>query len=185
GFRPALSAQHIDQTHQAQARTTKTQPLDWVELCRRRVRVGMGATQQPRRHQYRSLGERVRGDSFSRGRLTMDDLRTIGERSRLGFTGPAEAAATRSALGPERNPTPSVSPRSGLSTVRGRTAGSCPHWARNILDQLHPEAILGLRRCLDVRMARERENRATRGQARLLQRVTVGYRGTCRQSHGQ
>ncbi|CAM9833004.1 unnamed protein product [Ectocarpus sp. 8 AP-2014] len=159
--------------------------MDCVEFCRRRVRVGMGATQQRRRHRYRSLGERVPGDSFSRDRLTTDALRTIGGKSRLKWlTVPAEVATTRRALGPERNPTPSVSPRSGLSTARDRTAGSCLHWARHTPDQHHPEAILGLRQCLDVRMGRERDNRTTRGQTRLFQRGTVGYRGTCRQPHG-
>ncbi|CAM9886952.1 unnamed protein product [Ectocarpus sp. 6 AP-2014] len=150
--------------------------MDCVEFCRRRVRVGMGATQQRRRHRYRSLGERVPGDSFVRDRLTIDALRTIGGRSRLkGLTVPAEVATT---------PT-SVSPRSGLSTARVRTAGSCPHWARHPPDQHHPEAILGLRQCLDVRMGRERDDRTTRGQTHLFQRGTVGYRGTCRQPHGQ
>ncbi|CAN0279431.1 unnamed protein product [Ectocarpus sp. 12 AP-2014] len=160
--------------------------MDCVELCRRRVRVEMGATQQRRRHRYRSLGERVPGDSFFLDRLATDALRTIGGRSRLeGLTVPAEVATTRRALGPERNPTPLVSPRSGLSTARDKTAGSCPHWARHPPDQHHPEAILGLRQSLDVRMGRERENRTTRGQTRLFQRGTVGYLGTCRQPHGQ
>ncbi|CAM9550701.1 unnamed protein product [Ectocarpus sp. 8 AP-2014] len=103
--------------------------MDCVEFCQRRVRVGMGATQQRRRHRYRSLGERVPGDSsITRSLPRYYALRTIGGTSRLKWsTVPAEVATTRRALGPERNPTPSVSPRSGLSTARDRTAGSCLH----------------------------------------------------------